>query len=243
MTSPRVTARDGPERAGPAGRGPEHRTVRSDARWRVVAGVEVVAVVVAVLADWAIPAMVIVGLAAVSLLVRRRGPSTLGFHRVSSPWRLVAHMGAFAVGWTLFNVAVLIPVTNHLSGTRQDVSAFADLEGNLGLLAVYLAASWVLAAFCEEVAFRGYLLARLTDVLGNGRLRQVAAVLGSSLLFGVLHTEQGIVGVVAAAFAGAVFCVLRYRYRTLWAPIFAHGFDDTIGFTWFFFFGPFYGLW
>ena len=66
---------------------------------------------------------------------------------------------------------------------------------------------------------------------------------GSSLLFGLLHTEQGVVGVVAAALAGAVFCVLRYRCRTLWAPILAHGFDDTIGFTWFFFFGPFYGLW
>jgi hypothetical protein len=32
----------------------------------------------------------------------------------------------------------------------------------------------VLAAFCEEVAFRGYLLTRLTDVLGAGRLQQVA---------------------------------------------------------------------
>jgi membrane protease YdiL (CAAX protease family) len=208
-----------------------------------MAGVEVGAVVVAVLTDWAIPAVVIVVLAALSLLLRRLGPSSLGFHRVSRPWRLVAQMVVFAMGWTLLNVAVLIPVTNHLSGTRQDVSAFADLEGNLGLLALYLSASWVLAALFEEVAFRGYLLTRLTDVLGPGRPQQLTGVLGSSLLFGMLHTEQGIVGVVAAALAGAVFCVLRYRCRTLWAPILAHGFDDTIGFTWFFFFGPFYGLW
>jgi membrane protease YdiL (CAAX protease family) len=152
-------------------------------------------------------------------------------------------MAGFAVAWTLVNVAILIPLTNHLSGTRQDVSAFADLEGNLRLLALYLAASWLLAAFCEEVAFRGYLLTRLTDALGPGRMQQVAAVLGSSVLFGLLHTEQGVVGVVAAALAGAVFSVLRYRCRTLWAPILAHGFDDTIGFTWFYFFGPFYGLW
>ena len=198
---------------------------------------------VAVATDWAIPAVVIVVLAALSLLLRRRGPSSLGFHRVSRPGRLVAQMAAFALAWTLLNVAVLIPVTNHLSGTRQDVSAFADLEGNLGLLALYLGASWVLAAMCEEIAFRGYLLTRLTDVLGPGRLQQLAAVFGSSLLFGLLHTEQGVVGVIAAALAGAVFCVLRYRCRTLWAPILAHGFDDTIGFTWFFFFGPFYGLW
>jgi membrane protease YdiL (CAAX protease family) len=182
-------------------------------------------------------------MAAVSLLVRRRGPGSLGFHRPDRPWRLVVQMAGFAVAWTLLNAVLLIPVTNHLSGTRQDVSAFSDLEGNLGLLGVYLAASWVLAAFCEEVAFRGYLLTRITDVLGPGRLRLVVAVLGSSVLFGMLHTEQGVVGVTAATFGGVVFSVLRFRCRTLWAPVLAHGFDDTLGFTWFFLFGPFYGLW
>lgn len=152
-------------------------------------------------------------------------------------------MAVFAVAWTLFDVAVLIPVTNHLTGTRQDVSAFAELHGDVRLLAAYLAASWLLAAVCEEAAFRGYLLTRLTDVLGRGRLRVAVAVLGSSVLFGMLHTEQGPVGVVVATLGGVVFSVLRYRCRTVWAPVLAHGFDDTLGFTWFFFFGPFYGLW
>lgn len=240
MTTPRAAARDTSGRDAQPGPG-QGRTPRSAARW--LAGVEVGAVVVAVATDWAIPAVVILVLAALSLLLRRRSPASLGFRRVTRPWRLIAQMAAFALAWTLLNLAVLIPVTNRLSGTHQDVSAFADLEGNLGLLVLYLSASWVVAAFCEEVAFRGYLLTRFTDVLGPGRLQQLAGVLGSSLLFGLLHTEQGIVGVVAATLAGAVFCVLRYRCRTLWAPILAHGFDDTIGFTWFFFFGPFYGLW
>ena len=219
------------------------RAARGDTWWRALAGVEVTAVVLAVFADWLIPAVVIVVLAALSLLLRRRRLDSLGFHRVVRPGRLVVQMAVFALAWTLVNVAVLIPVTNHLSGTRQDVSAFADLRGNVGLLALYLTASWVLAAFCEEVAFRGYLLTRLTDVLGPGRLQRLTGVLGSSMLFGMLHTEQGIVGVVAAALAGAVLCVLRSRCRTLWAPILAHGFDDTIGFIWFFLFGPFYGIW
>ena len=96
-------------------------------------------------------------------------------------------MAAFAATWTLFNAAVLIPVTNHLTGTRQNVSSFTQLHGNLRLLVVYLVASWVLAAFCEETAFRGYLLTRLTDVLGRGRRHVAVAVLGSSLLFGLLH--------------------------------------------------------
>ena len=39
------------------------------------------------------------------------------------------------------------------------------------------------------------------------------------------------------------FALLRYRFHTLWAPILAHGFDDTIGFTWLCLFRPVYGLW
>lgn len=216
---------------------------RGRGSWRLAATLEVAAASVAVLADWFIPAVVLVAMAAVSLLTRRRGPSSLGFHRPAHPIRHVGQMAMFAVAWTLLNVAVLIPITNHLSGTRQDVSAFTELQGNLGLLAAYLTASWVLAAFYEETAFRGYLLTRLTDVLGPGRLQTVVAVMGSSILFGLLHTEQGVVGVIVTAFAGVVFSGLRYRFRTLWAPVLAHGFDDTLGFTWFFFFGPFYGLW
>jgi len=37
--------------------------------------------------------------------------------------------------------------------------------------------------------------------------------------------------------------VLRNRYGTLWAPSFAHGFNNTIGLIAYFIAGPFYGLW
>lgn len=108
------------------------RDERWKSGWRLAAAAEVAAATVAVLADWFIPAVVLVGMAGFSLLVRRRGPGSLGFHRPAHPWRLTGQMAAFAVAWTLFNAAVLIPVTNHVSGTRQDVSAFTDLEGDLG---------------------------------------------------------------------------------------------------------------
>jgi CAAX protease family protein len=229
-----MTASTGPRAA---------RTSRSAAAWRAVAAAEVAVAVALVLLDVLLPAVLLVAVAGVSLVLRRQPPSTLGFHRPPHPWRLVGQMALFALAWTLLNVAVIIPVTNHLSGTRQDLSAFADLQGNVTLLVAYLAASWLLAAFCEETAFRGYLLTRLTEVLGTGRARTTVAVLVSSLLFGLLHTEQGVVGVVAAMLAGVVLSVLRLRCRTLWAPVLAHGFDDTLGFVWFFFFGPFYGLW
>jgi CAAX protease family protein len=225
------------------GTGAPPRAGRRRPWWTVLTVVEVVAATVAVVADWFIPSLVLVAMAAASLVVRRQRPASLGFHGVTHPWRLAARMLAFAAGWTLLNVALLIPVTNHLSGQRQDVGAFADLEGDLGLLAAYLVLSWVVAALAEETAFRGYLLTRMRDLFGDGRAAVVAAVVLSSALFGLLHTEQGTVGVVVSALGGVVFALLRLWSGTLWAPVLAHGFDDTIGFVWFYLFGPFYGLW
>jgi uncharacterized protein len=216
---------------------------RRNGWWAGLAAVEVAVGTGVVLADWLVPSVVLVAMAVVSLAVRRHRAGSLGFHRPARPWQLTAQMLAFAAAWTLLNIALLIPLTNHLSGQRQDVSAFRDLQGNLGLLGLYVVLSWVLAAFCEETAFRGYLLTRLEDVLGHSRAGLFAAVAVSSVLFGLLHTEQGVVGVTVSGLAGAVFTLLRYRFRTLWAPILAHGFDDTIGFTWFYLFGPVYGLW
>ena len=92
-------------------------------------------------------------------------------------------------------------------------------------------------------SLRGYLLTRFTQVLGSGRAAVVTAVVTSSVLFGLLHTEQGAVGVGVAAVDAVVFSVLRLRCGTVWAPVLAHGFNNTIGFCSFFLFGPFYGLW
>lgn len=211
--------------------------------WRAVAGVEVVAAVVAVLSDWFIPSLVLVGMAALSLLVRRDAPASLGFHRPTRPWRLAGQMLLVSAGLSLLNVGLLMPIANHVSGTRQDVSGFEDLQGNVALLALFLVLGWTLAAFAEETAFRGYLFTRTCDVLGGTRTGVLASLLLSSALFGAIHSEQGLVGQVIAGVDALIFGVLRLWKGTLWAPILAHGFDDTIGFTAFFLVGPIYGLW
>jgi uncharacterized protein len=111
------------------------------------------------------------------------------------------------------------------------------------LLVGLLALSWTLAAVGEEAAYRGYLQTRMAQLFGPGQGALVAAVVVSSLLFGLAHTEQGIVGVAATAIDAVAFSVLRYRYKTLWASVFAHGFNNTIGFVAFFLIGPIHGFW
>ena len=212
-------------------------------RWRVVAGLEVALAAVAVILDLAIPTFVILGLMVLSLLVRREGLATMGFHRVAQPWVLAGKMLVFAAGWSLVSVGLLKPIVNHVSGTTQDMSQFSGLQGNLTMLLTWVALGWAVAALGEELAFRGFVQTRMTEFVGAAGARLVIAVLLTSIMMGLLHTEYGIVGVLASAVDSVFYSVLRYRYKTLWASILAHGFLDTIGFVSFFLIGPIHGLW
>ena len=81
-----VRHRDGPSRTD-AGR-------RDGPAWTALTVVEVVLAVTAVLLDLLLPAVVLTVLAGLSLAVRREGPSTLGFHRLSPPGRQLAQVAA-----------------------------------------------------------------------------------------------------------------------------------------------------
>lgn len=68
-------------------------------------------------------------------------------------------------------------------------------------------------------------------------------MLVSSVLFGIAHSEQGLIGVLVVTLDGFYFSLLRLHYRTAWASVLAHGFNNTIGFIAFFLVGPIYGSW
>jgi len=216
---------------------PAHRRV-----WTYVTAFEVVAACGAILLDLAVPSLILLLMAAVSLLARRAHWSSLGFHRSGDIW-LAPKMLAFAAVWSVFQLGVAMPIANHVSGREQDLSDFKDLQGNVGLLVGLLLLGWTVAAVVEELAYRGYLQTRLRQLFGNGAPALVAAVLISSLLFGRVHSEQGLVGMLIVTIDGLAWSVLRYRYKTLWASVLAHGFNNTIGFVAFFLVGPIQGFW
>ena len=147
------------------------------------------------------------------------------------------------VVWDLFQIGLTKPILNRLTGERQDLSQFAGLQGNLGTLLVLLALSWTLAAVGEETVYRGYIPRRVSDVFGENITGSFIGVALSSLLFGLAHTEQGIIGVVLTFLDALFFSFLRWRFRNLWAAVLGHGFNNTIGLITFFFVGPIYALW
>lgn len=208
-----------------------------------MAAAEVTLCIAVVVADWLLPTLVILVLVALSLALRREGLWTLGLRRPGRPWRLAAQVLALTVAWTVLQLALFMPVLNHATGERQDLSDFASLEGSVGQLIVLLVLSWTLAAFGEELVYRGFVPTRVSDVLGSQVLGVVAGVAVSSILFALAHTEQGQIGVAVTFLDALFFSALRLRYRTLFAPVLAHGFNNTIGLVAYFLIGPVYGLW
>ncbi len=190
----------------------------------------------------AVPTLVLAVMAGVSLAVRRDGWSSLGFRRPGTA-HLATKMLAFAAGWSLFQLAATMPIANHASGRETDLSQFDNLQGNVGQLVGWIVLSWTLAALVEEFAFRGYLQTRMRQLFGAGTAALDATVLLSSALFGFIHSEQGVVGALTITLDAVAFSVLRYRYKTLWASVFAHGFNNTLGFIAFFVVGPLHGFW
>ncbi len=212
--------------------------------WTVAAIVEVVLAAIAVTRDLFLPSIVILALAGVSLAIRKEGLRTLGFKSLANSKRSALEILGLTVGWTLVQIGVVMPLLNHLTGQKQDLSDFKDLQGNVGMLVALLAASWTLAALGEEIVFRGYIQTRIRDILGSQLAGVLVAVLLSSVLFSLIHTEQGSIGVIITFFDALFFSYLRLRYGdNLWAPVLAHGFNNTIGMLAFFLIGPVYGLW
>ncbi|MCI0398679.1 MAG: CPBP family intramembrane metalloprotease [Chloroflexi bacterium] len=161
---------------------------------------------------------------------------TFGLRRPASwPRTLLAGI-AIAGTYQFFSIGLLVPLLHRLTGAALDLSQFASLRGSLAYLALWPTVSWTLAAFAEEMAYRGYLLNRLADLFGNRRLAWGVGLVVSALFFGLSHIYQGITGVLETFVFGAVMAWLYLvTRRNLWLPIIVHGANDTIGFTLIFF--------
>lgn len=193
--------------------------------------------------DVFLPTIVVSAIGFVFLLLRKEKFAAIGFGKKRNFLRMVSAVFVWAIGWTAVNFGLILPVLNRLSGTTRDVSVFADLQGNVGELLFLLAASWTLAAVGEEMAYRGFVQNRIISLFSNKTTGIAVAVVASSLLFGLAHTEQGVVGVVTTCLDAFFFSFVRYKYDNLWAAVLAHGFLNSIGIVTFFFTGPLYGLW
>ena len=107
---------------------------------------------------------------------------------------------------------------------------------------VFLGLSWSLGAFGEELCFRGFLMKRLAQLLGETRMAWIASLVLASVLFGWGHTEQGVSGWIQEGLSGFLLGVLfLLANRNLVVPIVAHGVSNTVAFV-LIYFGHYPGL-
>jgi len=173
--------------------------------------------------------VLLLGLATQSIWIRGLGWSDLGLRRPALLGRTVlqAIVGALII---LFSVRFLmVPAAVGLTDTPLDLSALGE-PGDTRALTRWMTQAWSLAAFGEEMVFRGYLISRITDLVGNTRIGLAIALTASSVAFGVAHAYQGPAGVIATGTIGCLMGVLYlYGGRNLWTVILCHAMVDTVG--------------
>jgi membrane protease YdiL (CAAX protease family) len=176
------------------------------------------------------PFVLLVGWA--SLRLRGLRWRDVGFALPARWPRLVAIGIAWGAGMWLLEFYVTMPALDRLLGYGTDLSVFNDVAGNAQVLAIYLIASWILAAFGEEMAWRGYALPRIAGLFGNGRRAWILALVLVNAAFGLAHLYQGWNGVIQAAVGGMLLGVLYLvTGRNLVAPIVAHGLGNSLDFV------------
>jgi membrane protease YdiL (CAAX protease family) len=57
---------------------------------------------------------------------------------------------------------------------------------------------WSIAAIGEEIIFRGYLINRLIDLLGESLAAKILILICAGTTFGFVHYYQGIHGIISA---------------------------------------------
>ena len=203
-----------------------------DSRWLVLVEFAlVVAVYVArqqhLLKVSATPYLLLV--AWISLRLRRIQWKQIGFTRYRT-WVTTLLLGiAFGVGLELFDLFGKQPLLTRLLGKPPDLSNFPAVRGNLKLALIIIALIWIIAAFGEELVYRGYLMNRIADLGRGTRAAWIVSLFLISALFGFSHYQQGITGMIEEGSDGLILGLMYLGYRrNLAIPIVAHGVCDTI---------------
>jgi len=165
----------------------------------------------------------------VSLRLRGLGWHAVGLVRPARWGRPILVAVLAAVLLQLLSTYVTEPVITSITGVPTDLSRFRPLVGNVRFLLGGLLVVWTLAAFGEELTYRGYILNRVADLGDRRPAAWVIGLVAVSILFGMGHLYQGTTGVVDTTITGLLLGGLYLTFdRNLWIPVLTHGFTDTI---------------
>ncbi len=177
-----------------------------------------------------------------SLWARKISWRRIGLSRYRS-WKVTLGTGIGA-GLLLEGIELFVsqPLLVKLLGKPSDFEYFRALTGNLKLTLIFLAWTWTLTAFGEEMVYRGYLMNRVADLMNRTQSAWVVSLMAVNVGFGLAHAYQGLTGVIEVGLMGLLLGLIYLRAgRNLAVPIIAHGIWDSIDFV-LIFFGKYPGM-
>ncbi|MEK6152628.1 type II CAAX endopeptidase family protein [Flavobacteriaceae bacterium 3-367] len=175
--------------------------------------------------------MVLIGL---GLWLRGTGLSALGLHLRFTGWKnllrtLLWSALVFVVTVFCFVMGEVILRGLVASGEPADMTGYAYLKDNPGLLILSLLGVYIVSSFGEELVYRGFLIHRISELFGHSRHKNALAVLLSGLIFGLAHYQWGLTGVVQTTIMGWVLGLFYLLFKKrLIVLILAHVFMDTL---------------
>jgi membrane protease YdiL (CAAX protease family) len=165
------------------------------------------------------------------LFVRGKRWADVGFRWPEHAGSAIALGAAAGVALSANELVVLEPLVRSFTGASPDLSLFKQLTGNLQATLLFIALSWVLAAFGEEMVWRGYAMTRVAEVMGGSTGAWVLSTIAISVVFGIAHDYQDLTGIIVTAIGGMTYAVLYVLAgRNLAVPIVAHGMQNTCDF-------------
>ncbi|PHR93685.1 MAG: hypothetical protein COA69_03360 [Robiginitomaculum sp.] len=130
----------------------------------------------------------------------------------------------------LIGNGLLEPWVERLTGSKIDLSQFANIEGNLGKYFGLLVLGLVFGGIVEEVFFRGYFIGWGSKIFGEKWSLPLVVLI--SFVFGYGHLYQGISGFIVSVFCSIVFgLVYVFSGRKLLPVIMTHMTYNFIGIT------------
>ena len=168
---------------------------------------------------------VVVGaITAVGVVLSRGGTlADLGFRRPER-WAIVP-LQVLAILIAFVAVQALAPllVSSFIDMPEPDLSRYDSISGNLGAAIAMVLILPLTASIPEEVIYRGFLMGRLSDIFGRNLGGACATVLVQGLVFGAIHFQWGIGGMIVTLIMGIVWGIAYLLCgRNLWIVILAH---------------------
>jgi len=177
---------------------------------------------------------ILIVLAIGSLKIRKLKISDIGF--IKTDFKLKKILIGFAIAifyFAMFHFLIDPFLSKSING---NLPAVFDIKGNIQKLIIWLIVTWTVGAFGEEIIFRGYLINRLINLIGESLPAKIMVVILSGLAFGFVHYYQGIHGIISAGLIGMLQAIIYLITRKkLVVPIIAHGAYDSICFVFIFF--------